>query len=86
MNPVPVMKLVELIPALQTSDDTLQKTRDLAQAMKKTCSVSQDIPGFIANRELAKRLTVSLIRSFDALYQRSDPGIAGGKTITVANV
>ncbi|KAI8993327.1 3-hydroxyacyl-CoA dehydrogenase [Pilobolus umbonatus] len=52
MNPVPVMKLVEIIPGLATSDEVLQQTRSLATAMGKTCTVVQDIPGFVANRLL----------------------------------
>ncbi|KAJ1911172.1 hypothetical protein IWQ60_010262 [Tieghemiomyces parasiticus] len=52
MNPVPVMKLVEIIPGLATSAATLATTRALAEAMGKTCTVSQDAPGFIANRLL----------------------------------
>ena len=52
MNPVPVMKLVEIIPGLATSDAVLEQTRSLATAMGKTCTVVQDIPGFVANRLL----------------------------------
>ncbi|CAO0801870.1 unnamed protein product [Mucor circinelloides] len=52
MNPVPVMKLVEIIPGLATSDKVLEQTRSLATAMGKTCTVVQDIPGFVANRLL----------------------------------
>lgn len=52
MNPVPVMKLVEIIPGLATSADVLKATRDLAEAMGKTTTVVQDIPGFVANRLL----------------------------------
>lgn len=52
MNPVPVMKLVEIIPGLATSAEVLEKTRALATAMGKTCTVSEDIPGFVANRLL----------------------------------
>lgn len=52
MNPVPVMKLVEIIPGLATSAQVLQDTRDLATAMGKTTTVVQDIPGFVANRLL----------------------------------
>lgn len=52
MNPVPVMKLVEIIPGLATSAQVLQETRDLAAAMGKTTTVVQDIPGFVANRLL----------------------------------
>ncbi|ORY89933.1 3-hydroxyacyl-CoA dehydrogenase [Syncephalastrum racemosum] len=52
MNPVPVMKLVEIIPGLQTDKRVLDTTLQLAQAMGKTTTVSQDIPGFVANRLL----------------------------------
>ena len=52
MNPVPVMKLVEIIPGLATSDHTLDATKKLATSMGKTCTQSQDVPGFIANRLL----------------------------------
>lgn len=52
MNPVPVMKLVEVIRGLQTSDATLEKTLALAAKMKKVTTLSSDRPGFIANRVL----------------------------------
>jgi len=52
MNPVPVMKLVEIIPGLATSEATLKSTLALARAMGKTTAQSLDTPGFIANRLL----------------------------------
>ncbi|KAJ3022708.1 UNVERIFIED_CONTAM: hypothetical protein HDU68_008969 [Siphonaria sp. JEL0065] len=52
MNPVPVMQLVEIIPGLATSDDTLKVTLDLAKKMGKITTESADVPGFIANRVL----------------------------------
>mgnify|MGYP001061758977 CR=1 FL=1 len=52
MNPVPVMKLVEVIPGLATSPATLQETLALAAAMGKVTTLSKDHPGFIANRVL----------------------------------
>jgi 3-hydroxybutyryl-CoA dehydrogenase len=52
MNPVPVMQLVEIIPGLATSDDTLQVTLALAASLGKTTTRSADMPGFIANRLL----------------------------------
>jgi 3-hydroxybutyryl-CoA dehydrogenase len=52
MNPVPVMKLVEIIPGLATSDEVLKQTLSLASSMGKTTTVVQDIPGFVANRLL----------------------------------
>lgn len=52
MNPVPVMKLVEVIPGLRTSVNTLTKSLALADEMGKTTTQSRDNPGFIANRIL----------------------------------
>jgi 3-hydroxybutyryl-CoA dehydrogenase len=52
MNPVPVMQLVELIRALQTSDETFDATRALAARMGKTVISSKDMPGFLVNRML----------------------------------
>lgn len=52
MNPVPVMKLVELIPGLATSPEIVDQTKALATAMGKTTTVVKDIPGFVANRLL----------------------------------
>jgi 3-hydroxybutyryl-CoA dehydrogenase len=52
MNPVPVMKLVELVRALQTSDETYATIRALAERMGKTTVTSKDMPGFIVNRML----------------------------------
>jgi 3-hydroxybutyryl-CoA dehydrogenase len=52
MNPVPVMKLVELIRGAATSDETYATTRALSEKMGKTTVVSKDFPGFIINRIL----------------------------------
>jgi 3-hydroxybutyryl-CoA dehydrogenase len=52
MNPVPVMKLVELVRGLRTSDETLATVRALGEQLKKTLIVSQDRPGFLVNRLL----------------------------------
>ena len=52
MNPVPAMKLVEIIRALQTSDETYQQTCELANRMGKTLVTTKDMPGFIVNRML----------------------------------
>lgn len=52
MNPVPVMKLVELIRGLQTSDATFQAVRDASVALGKTPVEVNDFPGFVSNRVL----------------------------------
>jgi len=52
MNPVPIMKLVEVIRGIATSDETYNLTRDLAEKLEKTPVEVNDAPGFVANRVL----------------------------------
>jgi 3-hydroxybutyryl-CoA dehydrogenase len=52
MNPVPVMKLVEIIRGLATSDETTKETVQLAEVLGKTVAEANDYPGFVANRIL----------------------------------
>jgi len=52
MNPVPMMVLVEVIRALQTSDDTFTITMELAKKLGKTPVAVNDAPGFVSNRVL----------------------------------
>jgi 3-hydroxybutyryl-CoA dehydrogenase len=52
MNPVPLMKLVEIIQGLATSEETFETTKDLAVKLKKIPVAANDSPGFISNRIL----------------------------------
>jgi len=52
MNPVPLMKLVEIIPGMTTSEETTRRILDLAHALGKETSRSADYPGFVVNRIL----------------------------------
>jgi 3-hydroxybutyryl-CoA dehydrogenase len=52
MNPVPVMKLVEIIRGLATSDETTQRVMELAKRLGKTPVEVNDFPGFVSNRVL----------------------------------
>jgi 3-hydroxybutyryl-CoA dehydrogenase len=52
MNPVPVMVLIEVIRALQTSDDTFQTTMALCERLEKKPVAVNDAPGFVSNRVL----------------------------------
>jgi 3-hydroxybutyryl-CoA dehydrogenase len=52
MNPVPVMKLVEVIRGLATSDETYAAVRELSEALGKTPIECRDFPGFVSNRVL----------------------------------
>jgi 3-hydroxybutyryl-CoA dehydrogenase len=52
MNPVPIMKLVELVRGMETNEETLATVRGLAESLNKTVIVSHDRPGFLVNRML----------------------------------
>ncbi len=65
MNPVPVMKLVEVIRGIATSDETYQRTRELAEAMGKIPVEVNDAPGFVSNRVLMPMINEAIF----ALYE-----------------
>ena len=52
MNPVPVMKLIEIIRGLATSDETTEYVTDLSKQLGKTPVEVNDFPGFVSNRVL----------------------------------
>jgi len=52
MNPVPMMKLVEIVKGVQTSDETVEAVTELAKKLGKTPVLVNDYPGFISNRVL----------------------------------
>lgn len=49
-NPAPLMKLVEIVPAIQTKDDVLRQAQKLIQSWGKVTVITKDTPGFIVNR------------------------------------
>ena len=49
-NPAPLMPLVEIIPAVQTSEDTLKQAKKIIDGWGKTTVIAKDTPGFIVNR------------------------------------
>jgi 3-hydroxybutyryl-CoA dehydrogenase len=59
-NPVPVMKLVEIIRGLATSDETFETVRSLAQKLEKTPVEVNDAPGFVSNRVLMPLLNEAM--------------------------
>ena len=65
MNPVPIMKLVELIPGIATSEEMLETTREFAKSLGKTVATSKDYPAFIANRILMPMINEAIC----ALYE-----------------
>jgi 3-hydroxybutyryl-CoA dehydrogenase len=72
MNPVPVMKLVEIIPGLKTSELTLAETRTLAERLGKTTVRSDDQPGFIVNRILVPMINEAVIGLAEGLGTPED--------------
>jgi 3-hydroxybutyryl-CoA dehydrogenase len=52
MNPVPIMKLVEVIPSMTSSEETITRVVKLAEGLDKEVTRSQDYPGFVINRIL----------------------------------
>ena len=60
MNPVPLMKLVEVIKGLATSDETLQTTKDICMLLNKVPVESNDSPGFISNRILCPMINEAI--------------------------
>lgn len=72
MNPVPVMKLVEVIRAAQTSDATYDATSALAAKLNKTIVTSKDFPGFIVNRILIPMLNEAAFALQEGLASARD--------------
>jgi 3-hydroxybutyryl-CoA dehydrogenase len=67
MNPVPLMKLCEIIRGLPTSDETYVATKSLAERLGKDTVVSRDIPGFIVNRVLIPLLNEACYALYEGL-------------------
>jgi 3-hydroxybutyryl-CoA dehydrogenase len=65
MNPVPVMKLVEIIRGIATDETTFQAVRALAEKLGKTAAVAEDFPAFIVNRILVPMINEAVY----ALYE-----------------
>ncbi|WP_448384443.1 3-hydroxybutyryl-CoA dehydrogenase [Desulfosoma sp.] len=72
MNPVPVMKLVEIIRGIATSDETFQLTWQLSEKMGKTPALAQDYPGFIANRILMPMINEAVYCLYHGVGTRED--------------
>ena len=60
MNPVPLMKLIEVIRAMQTSDNTCAVIEELAVKLGKTALMANDSPGFVANRILVPMINEAI--------------------------
>jgi 3-hydroxybutyryl-CoA dehydrogenase len=67
MNPVPVMQLVEIIRGLQTTPETFETVKSLAEKMGKTPVEANDFPGFIANRILMPMINEAVYTLFEGV-------------------
>jgi 3-hydroxybutyryl-CoA dehydrogenase len=70
MNPVPIMKLVEVIRGMATSDDTYKKVRELTEKLGKTSLDCQDSPGFISNRVLMPMINEAIFTLYEGVATR----------------
>ena len=72
MNPVPVMKLVEVIRGLATSDETFELTWQLCEQFGKTPAEANDYPGFIANRILLPMINEAIFCLYQGVGRAED--------------
>jgi len=71
-NPVPVMKLVEVITGYETSEETLKTTQSLAERFGKTPVVVKDSPGFVANRLLIPMINEAVYCLMENVASKED--------------
>ncbi|MBX7232167.1 MAG: 3-hydroxybutyryl-CoA dehydrogenase [Bdellovibrionales bacterium] len=72
MNPVPIMKLVEGIRGLQTSKESFEKVKSLAEYLGKTFVESNDYPGFIVNRILMPMINEAIYALYENVANKED--------------
>ena len=72
MNPVPAMRLVEIIRGLATSQDTYDATRELAERLGKSTMVAEDFPGFIVNRVLLPMINEAIYTLYEGVGRVAD--------------
>ncbi len=72
MNPVPVMKLVEVIRGHATSEETFEVTSALVAKLEKEMAVSQDYPGFIVNRILIPMINEAAFALYEGIATAED--------------
>ena len=70
MNPVPIMKLVEVIRGMATSDDTYEQVRSLTEQLGKTALDCQDSPGFVSNRVLMPMINEAIFTLYEGVATR----------------
>lgn len=72
MNPVPVMTLVEIIRAIQTSDDTYASVKEMAEKLQKTPVEVEDFPGFVSNRILMPMINEAIYTVHEGVASPED--------------
>jgi 3-hydroxybutyryl-CoA dehydrogenase len=72
MNPVPVMKLVELIGGLQTSEETFKTTEQVVEKLGKVAARAKDYPGFISNRILMPMINEAILCLQEGISTKQD--------------
>jgi 3-hydroxybutyryl-CoA dehydrogenase len=70
MNPVPVMKLVEVIRGMATSDETYERVRSLSEKLDKIALDCQDSPGFVSNRVLMPMINEAIFTLYEGVATR----------------
>jgi 3-hydroxybutyryl-CoA dehydrogenase len=70
MNPVPVMKLVEIIRGAATSDETFEEVRSLTERLGKIPLDCQDSPGFVSNRVLMPMINEAIFALYEGVASR----------------
>lgn len=70
MNPVPVMKLVEVIRGIATSDETYEQVRTLSTKLGKTALDCNDAPGFVSNRVLMPMINEAIFTLYEGVATR----------------
>jgi 3-hydroxybutyryl-CoA dehydrogenase len=82
-NPVPVMKLLEIVRTILTDDETLETCRTFGESLGKTVVVARDTPGFIVNRLLVPYLlnAIRLVENEVASLEDIDQGMKLGTNV-----
>lgn len=70
MNPVPVMKLVEIIRGLATADDVYQTIEDITKTLKKVPVEVNDFPGFVSNRVLMPMINEAIFTLYEGVASK----------------
>jgi len=72
MNPVPLMRLVEIVRGLATAQETYETVKSLAERMGKTTMVAEDSPGFVVNRVLLPMINEAIYAIYEGVGSVED--------------